>query len=179
MMGWSTGLLLGVLLVGAKASTGQSPASPAPTGGATKVTLAEVVRDLPNYLGSGTSATDAFDNATDAERDAAVAGLMRWLKDDRAQVRGMALLGLSFLYMPRQNERVITCNRYLPVEDVPAVAAYLRDPDSRVRNATFLALGSVETCGHGLDTLVDLVLPMLRDPDILTEYPDPFLYRGR
>lgn len=140
------------------------------------MSLAEVVRNLPHYIEPGTevSYSEAIDNAAPAERDAVVPGLIGWLKDERPRVRGMALLSLSFLYMPTASSRVFTCSRYLPVEDIPIVAAYLKDADSRVRNATFLALSSVENCGHGLDELVDLVLPMLREPDILTEYPDPF-----
>lgn len=171
-----TALLLGSLFVAGKALIGQSAASPASTSGAAKVSLADVVRNLPDYEKPGTELaySEAFENATDAERDTTVPGLIAWLKDDRPQVRGRALLSLSFLYMPRENSRVVTCDRYLPVEDVPVVAAHLRDPDSRVRNATFMALGSVESCGHGLDELVDLVVTMLPERDILTEYPDPF-----
>jgi len=170
-----TALLLGSLFVAGKASFGQSAASPASTSRAAKVSLADVVRNLPDYGKRGPGVySEAFENATDAERDAAVPGLIAWLKDDRPQVRELALLSLSFLYMPRENSRVITCNRYLPVEDVSVVAAHLRDPDSGVRSATFIALGSVEICGHGLDELVDLVVPMLRERDVLTEYPDPF-----
>ena len=171
-----TASLLGFLLVDGTAFVGQSIGPLASAGGVPKVSLADVVRSLPDDSKSGAQAaySEAIESATDAQRDAAVPGLIDWLKDDRAQVRGSALLSLSFLYMPRETSRVVTCSRYLPVEDVPVVAAYLRDPDSRVRNATFIALASVETCGHGLDVLVDLVLPMLRERDILTEYPDPF-----
>ena len=172
----SIAILLGLLLVSNTASGAQSAGPAASTSRASKVSLAEVVRNLPEYInpGTGLNTSKAFENATDEERDAALSGLMGWLNDDRPRVRGLALLWLNFLYMPTGQSRVITCNRYLPVEDVPVVATHLRDPDSRVRNATFLALGSVETCGHGLDQLVDLVVPMLREPDILTEYPDPF-----
>ena len=172
----STGLLLGFLLVGARASNGQSATSPPSTTDAAKVSLAEVVRDLPDYLDSVTLLpfSEAFENATDAERDSAVPGFIAWLKDDRPQVRGVALLSLWMLYIPNGDSQVMTCNRYLPVEDVPVVAAYLRDPDPRVRSGAFIALQTVETCGHGLDELVNLVVPMLREPDVLTEYPDPF-----
>jgi hypothetical protein len=170
----STASLFGLLLVHGTASVCQSP--PASTSKAPKVSLADVVRNLPEYTKPGTQLTysESFENATPEQRDAAVPTLMNWVRDDRPEVRGHALLSLWFLYMPSETSRVITCSRYLPVEDVPIVAAHLRDPDSRVRNATFLALGSVETCGHGIDVLIDLVLPMLREPDILTEYPDPF-----
>lgn len=107
---------------------------------------------------------------------AAVPGLIGWLKDERPGVRGSALLAISFLYMPRENNRVLTCSRYL--QDVPVVAAYLRDGDSGVRGAAFLALKSVENCGHGFDELVEVVVPMLREPDILTESPDPFFVKA-
>ena len=168
--------LFGLLLVHGTVFVGQSVAPPASTSKAPKVSLADVVRNLPEYTKPGTELTysEAFENATPEERDAAVPTVMSWMKDDLPEVRGHALLSLSFLYMPTETSRVITCRRYLPIEDVPIVAAYLRDPDSRVRNATFLALGSVETCGHGLDVLIDLILPMLREPNVLTEYPDPF-----
>ena len=171
-----TVLLLGLLFVGGKASGCQSAGPTASPNKVSKVSLADVVRNLPEYIEPGTESTysEALDNATAVERDSAVSGLIGWLNDGRPRVRGMALLSLSFLYMPTGTSRVITCSRYLPVEDVPVVAAHLRDPDSRVRNATFIALGSVENCGHGLDKLVDLVVPMLREPEILTEYPDPF-----
>ena len=171
-----TALLLGLLFVDGKPSVGQSAGPSASTSRASKVSLAEVVRNLPNYTKPGTELnySEAFENATPPERDAALPGLVGWLKDDQPRVRGLALLSISFLYMSREKDRVITCSRYLPVEDVPVVAAYLRDADSRVRNATFLALTSVENCGHGLDELVDLVVPMLREPAVLTEYPDPF-----
>jgi hypothetical protein len=175
-----TALLLGLPFVVGEASVAQSAGSSPSTNRVSKVSLAEVVRNLPNYLEPGTESTyeEAIEKATDAERDAAVPGLIGWLKDDRPRVRASALLTLSFLYMPRENDRMITCNRYLPVEDIPIVAAHLRDTDSRVRNATFIALGSVEICGHGLDELVDLVVPMLREPDILTESPDPFFVKA-
>jgi hypothetical protein len=171
-----TASLFGLLLVNGTPSVGQSAAPPASTSKTPKVSLADVVRNLPEYSKPGTQLTysEAFENATPEERDAAVPTVMSWIRDDRPEVRGHALLSLSFLYMPSVTSRVITCSRYLPVEDVPIVATHLRDPDSRVRNATFLALGSVKTCGHGLDVLIDLVLPMLREADILTEYPDPF-----
>lgn len=170
-----TALLLGLLLVDGKASVGQSAGSPASTTRASNVSLAEVVRNLPDYEpGKDLTYSEAFENATPAELDAALPGLVGWLKNDQPRVRGLALLSIGFLYMPREKDRVITCKRYLPVEDVPVVAANLQDADSRVRHATFLALASVETCGHGLDELVDLVVPMLREPDVLTEYPDPF-----
>lgn len=171
-----TALLLGLLPVDTTAFLGQSAGAPVSTTKAPKVSLADVVRTLPDYIKPGMEASysEAIENATAAERDAAAPGLIGWLSDDRPQVRGNALLALSFLYMPSGTSRVVTCRRYLPVEDVPIVAAHLRDPDSRVRNATFIALGSVEICGHGMDVLVDLVVPMLREPDILTEYPDPF-----
>jgi hypothetical protein len=170
-----TALLLGLLFVDGKASVGQSAGPSASTSRASKVSLAEVVRNLPDYIKPGTQLTysEAFENATPAERDAALPGLVGWLKDDQPRVRGLALLSISLLYMPGEKDRVITCSRYLPVEDVPVVAAYLRDADSGVRTATFLALQSVEICGHGMDELIGLVVPMLREPDILTEYPDP------
>ena len=175
-----TALLLGLLFVNGKASVGQSAGPSASTNRASKVSLAEVVRNLPDYIKPGTELaySEAIENATPAERDAALPGLIGWLKDDQPRVRGMALLSISFLYMTHERDRVTTCSRYLPVEDVPVVAAYLTDADSRVRNATFLALASVENCGHGLDELVDLVVPMLRKPDVLTEYPDPFFVEG-
>lgn len=175
-----TGLLFGFLLLGREASNGQSAASPASASGTAKVSLADVVRTLPHYVEPGTelSYSEAVENATATERDAALQGLIAWLKDERPRVRGLALLSISFLYMPSERSRVITCSRFLPVEDIPVVAAHLRDSDPRVRNATFLALGSVETCGHGMDELVELVLPLLREPDILTEYPDPFFVEG-
>lgn len=171
-----TASLFGFLLVHGTVSVGQSVAPPASTSKASKVSLAEVVRNLPDYTKPGTELTysEAFENATPEERDAAVPTVMSWFDDDRPEVRGHALLSLSFLYMPSETSQVITCSRYLPIEDVAIVAAHLRDPDSRVRNATVLALGSIEACGHGLDVLIDLVLPMLREPDVLTEYPDPF-----
>ncbi len=168
--------LVGLVLLRGTVTSGQSFGPPASANKAPKVSLADVVRNLPAYTKLGTELTysEAFENATSEERDAAVPTLMSWVQDERPEVRGHALLSLSFVYMPSEKSRVISCSRYLPVEDVPIVAAHLRDPDSRVRNATFLALGSVETCGHGLDALIDLVLPMLREPDVLTEYPDPF-----
>lgn len=175
-----TALLLGLLFVDGKAAVGQS-AGPSPsTGRVPKVSLAEVVRDFPDHRKpNGESGyLEAIENATDAERDAAVPRLIGWLKDERPGVRGSALLALSLLYMPRENNRVIACDRYLPVEDVPVVAAHLRDADSGVRSSAFLALQSVQTCGHGWDELVEVVVPMLREPDILTESPDPFFVRA-
>jgi hypothetical protein len=171
-----TALLLGLLFVDGPASACRSAGPSASASKASEVSLADVIRNLPDYIKPGAELTysEAFGNATPAERDAALPGLVGWLKDDQPRVRGLALLSISFLYMPRDKDRVITCSRYLPVEDVPVVAAHLRDTDSRVRNATFLALASVENCGHGLNELVDLVVPMLSEADVLTEYPDPF-----
>ena len=168
-------LLLGPTFVGGKASGAQSTRSAALPNLTPKVSLADVVRNLPDYVKPGTELTysEVFENATIEERDAAVSRLIGWLKDDRPRVRQLALLSLSFVYMPTATSRINTCSRYLPVEDVPIVAAHLRDPDSRARSVTLIALGSVQTCGHGLDELVRFVVPMLREPDILTEYPDP------
>jgi hypothetical protein len=174
---WLAALLLGLLSVDGNASAVQSAGPPAPMSRTSNVSLAEVVHNLPHYIepGMGLTYSEAIDNAAPAERDAAVSELIGWLKDERPRVRGLALNSLGFLYMPTTpSSRVITCSRYLPVKDIPIGAAYLRDADSRVRNATLLALSSVENCGHGLDELVVLVLPILREPDILTEYPDPF-----
>jgi hypothetical protein len=168
--------LFGLLLVHGTTLTGQEAVSPASPGKAETVSLADVARNLPEYSKPGTELafSQAFENATSEERDAALPTLMSWINDDRPEVRRHALLSLSFLYMPSATSQVIPCRRYLPMEDVRPVAEHLRDADWRARNVTFLALGSVEACGHGLDVLIGLVLPMLRNPEILTEYPDPF-----
>lgn len=172
----STGFLLLSLLVGWKASSAQ-PTSPAvPTSEVARVSLADVVRTLPEYVKPGrqVSYSQAFENATGPERDAAVPNLIAWLKDDQPDVRRLALLLLGVLYMPPDKDPEPLCTRFLPAQYVPVVAASLKDPNAKVRSVAFLALQSVESCGHGMDELVVLVVPMLRDPDVLAEYPDPF-----
>ena len=171
-----TTLLVGIFVAVGTASFGQSAAPPASTGKPLMVSLADVIRDLPDYIkpGKEMAYSQALENAAPQQRDAVVPALMRWVNDDRSQVRGNALILLGLLYLPSETSRVSNCSRHLPVDDLPSVAAHLKDADSRVRNATFIALGSVETCGHGMDVLTSLVVPMLHDPDSLTEYPDPF-----
>ena len=171
----ATMLLVGIIFFGGNASTAQQSA-PFPQTSAIQVSLAEVVRNLPEYI-SGDSKESAYEeaiqNATVAERDSALPKLMEWLGDERFRVRGKALLTLSFLYWPSpKRPGPITS---LPVQYVPAVAARLRDSDPRVRNAAFLAAVTVgHGGGEGMDELTKLVVPMLREPDVLTEYPDPF-----
>lgn len=150
--------------------------TPAPAADAKPpVPLADVVRDLPDYQGSDKILlyTEAFDHATPAEREAAVPGLIAWLKDDRPRVRMQALASLYILFLPSETHPEAYCSRYLPEQDVPVVAEHLRDPDVQVRSKTVLALQTVVQCGHGRSELVNIVLPMLKDADALTQVPDP------
>lgn len=169
------GLFLMLLFAEGNTSSAQSVTPPAPTSGTTKVSLADVVRNLPEYEKPGLpSVSEVFENATAQERDSALPGFVAWLKDDRPRVRWLAVLSIGSLYLPSEKRPEPPCSAFLPVEYVPVVAARLKDSDAQVRRVTFIALQTVEICGHGMDGLVAFVVPMLRDPDILTEYPDPF-----
>jgi hypothetical protein len=173
-----TGLFVAILFLGGDASTAQQGAPPSGAV-ASQTSLAEVVRNLPEYIqGQKESAYEAaIQNATVAERDSALSRLMQWLEDERFQVRGKALLMLSFLCRPTDKRPGPTFS--LPVEYVPAVAARLRDSDPRVRSAAlFAALTVGYGGGAGMDELTKLVVPMLREPDVLTEDPDPSFIEG-
>jgi hypothetical protein len=172
----AAGLLVGFLFVAGLVVTSAQNVSPALAGVGTRVGLAEVVRNLPEYLPAEKQEAylGAIENATGTERDAAVPDLMRWVDDQRSRVRGLALSSLYLLYMPTETGPGQAYRRSLPIQYVATVAAHLRDPDPRVRSATFVALQSVEYSGAGMDELVALVVPMLREPDAVTEYPDPF-----
>lgn len=154
----------------------QQSVSPSRAAATTPVSLAEVVRNLPDYAQAEKQADYALamENATAAERDSALPGFMQWLKDERPKVRGLALLSLDLLYMPSEKRPGSGYGASLPAQYVPAVAEHLRDPDPAVRNVAFVALRPTEYSGVGLDELIRLVLPMLREPDAVTEYPDPF-----
>jgi len=169
------GLLLGFLFVDGRTSNSQSPAPAVSTSGVAKVSLADVVRNLPDYVDSVKTEnySQALEDATTPERDSAVPELIGWLKDDRPRVREKALFSIGLLYMPIGKHPEPMCSAFLPVQYVPVVAARFRDPDARVRSATLFALQSVEACGHGMDELIQLVVPMLHEPDAVTEYPDP------
>ncbi len=171
-----TGLFVGFLLTGENALTARQVVSPSQAPVAARVSLAEVVRNLPVYLQAETQADylGAIENATVVERDSALPNLMQWLEDERPRIRGLALLSLSLLYFPSEKRPERPYSDPLPVRYIPAVAAHLRDPDPAVRNVAFAALQSTEYSGVGLDELIKLVVPMLREPDVVTEYPDPF-----
>jgi hypothetical protein len=177
-----TALLAALLFAAVNASTTStaataqqtvSPSQPPPT---TPVPLAEVVRNLPEYgqAATQTAYLGAIEHATITERDAAIPALVHWLEDPQPRVRGLALLSLSLLYMPSEARPQPPYSTSLPLQYLPAVAAHLRDPDPSVRNVAFAALQSVEYSGVGMDELVRLVVPMLREPDVVTEYPNPF-----
>ncbi len=170
------GLLAGFLFAAGNASTAQQSVLPYQAKPTAPVVLAEVVRNLPQYMQAETQSAylAAIENAMIAERDSALPNLMQWLKDERPRVRGLALLSLNLLYKPGEKRTGSVSSSSLPVQYVPAVAAHLRDSDPSVRNVAFGALQSVEYSGVGMDELVKLVVPMLREPDVVTEYPDPF-----
>ena len=170
------GLLAGFLLAEGNASTAQQSLSPYQAAATARMSLAEVVRNLPEYIKAEMQPAylRAFQNATIAERDSALPNLMQWLEDERPRVRDLTLVSLSLLYMPSEKRPGPRYSTSLPVQYVPAVAAHLRDPDPAVRNVAFAALQSVEYSGVGMDELIKLVVPMLREPDVVTEYPDPF-----
>lgn len=171
-----TGLLLGFLFAGGNALIAQQRA-PTPQGSlATPPTLAAVARNLPHYAQQKEQAnySRAIENATAAERDSALPDFIYWIEDARPQVRRFSLLSLDVLYLPSEKRQGPGYLGSLPVEDVPAVAAHLRDPDLSVRNATFSALQPTVSSGVGMDELIKLVMPMLREPDVMMQYPDPF-----
>jgi hypothetical protein len=170
------GLIAGFLCVAGTASAAQQSVSSTQVAVITQVSLAEVARDLPEYVqGEQQSAyLGAIEDATNAERDSAIPNLIRWIDDERPKVRGLALLSLNLLYLPSEKRPGFGYTRSLPVQFIPAVAAHLRDTDPALHNVALAALQSVEYSGVGMDELVALVVPMLREPDVLVEYPDPF-----
>lgn len=155
------------------AQQGSRPTQNVPT---TTISLAEVSDHLPDYLGQGSQAAYlvAVENATATERDAAIPSFMKWSDDSNPKVRGLALLSLNLLYLPSDKRPGPPYSSALPVQYIPAVVAHLHDPDPGVRKVTFAALQSVEYSGVGMQELIGLLLPMLRDPDVLVEPPDPF-----
>jgi hypothetical protein len=170
-----TGLLVGFLFCGGKVLITQQVVPPSQPANS-RVSLAEVVRNLPEYI-QGVTQSDylrAVEGATVAERGSALPSLIQWLEDERPRVRGLALLSLYLLYLPSENRPEPPYSDSIPVQYIPAVAAHLRDPDPTVRNSALAALQPTEYSGIGLDELVRLVVPMLREPDVVTEYPDPF-----
>ena len=170
-------LLTAFLLAPGAPSTAQQTAS-SNQAASPQITLGELVRTLPDYMQPGPpqpAYLSAIEDASDAEREAALVPLMQWIGDERPKVRGFALLTLGLLYMPSEKRPSPGNTVSLPARYVPAVASHLLDPDPSNRNVTLLALNSVEYHGgEGLEQLTALVLPMLRQPDVLTEYPDPF-----
>ena len=140
------------------------------------VSLAEVVRTLPEYIQSEKQSAyiEAIENATSAERNSAIESLIRWMDDERSNVRGLALLSVNLLYIPSDKRPGPMYSASLPTQYIPAVAAHLRDPDPALHNVAFAALQSVEYSGVGMEQLIALVLPMLREPNVLVEYPNPF-----
>jgi hypothetical protein len=170
-----TGLLVAILFVSGDDSTAQQSAPPSQAVIA-QASLTEVVRSLPEYTQAEKQSAylGAIENATVGERDSALPKLMQWLEDERPRVRGVALLSLNLLYIPSDKRPGRPYSTSLPVQYIPAVAARLRDPDPTVRKIAFAALQSVEYNGAGMDELTKLVVPMLREADVVTEYPDPF-----
>lgn len=162
-----------------------TPASPRPAAyasqaAATSVRLAEVARDLPAYIQPSRQSAymDAIEGASRSDRDDAIPTVVAWLSDRRPQVRALSLLTLNLLYLPGDKRPGRPFSEALPVTYLPTVASRLRDPDLAVRRATFGALQSTENSGIGMDQLVELVLPMLRDPGVLNEPPDPFFTKS-
>jgi len=174
----ATGFLAGFLLAGGNTSIAQQTFSRFQAAATTPVNLSEVVRNLPEYSQPEQQQRDAYlaaiENATIAERDLALPNLMQWIEDKRPEVRVLALLSLELLYLPSDKRPGSDYRSSYPAQYVPAVAAHLRDPDPAVRKVAFAALQPVQYSGVGLDELIKLVVPMLREPDVLTEYPDPF-----
>ena len=150
--------------------------SPSQGAAITQVSLADVVRNLPEYIQAEKQSAyfGAIENATNAERDSAIPNLIKWIDDEQSKVRGLALLSLNLLYIPSEKRPGAMYSTSLPVQYIPAVAAHLRDPDPALHNVAFAALQSVEYSGVGMDELIKLVVPMLREPDVVIEYPDPF-----
>ncbi len=141
-----------------------------------RVSLADLVERLPDYveMKSSSAYTSATETANTSERDAAIPKLMPWIEDERPEVRRLALLTLYLVYLSSEARPGQDLRTSVPAQYVPAIAAHLRDPDLRVRKAAAAALLPTEYSGVGLDELVRLVAPMLHEPDVLTEYPDPF-----
>ncbi len=141
-----------------------------------RVSLAELVEHLPEYVQTKPrlAYTGAIEDAPIAERDAAIPKLMPWIQDGRPEVRRLALLTIYLLYLPSQARPGQDYRVSFPIQYVQGIAAHLRDSDLGVRKAAAAALLPTEYSGVGLDELVRLVVPMLREQDILTEYPDPF-----
>ena len=171
-----TALIAWLLIFGGNASIAQQSVSPSQEAAIPKVSLAEVVQNLPEYVQAEKQSAylGAIENATIAERDSAIPVLMQWVDDERSKVRGLALLSLYLLYLPSEKRPGAMYSASLPVQYIPTVAAHLRDPDPALHNVTFAALQSVEYSGVGMDELIKLVVPMLREPDVVVEYPDPF-----
>ncbi len=167
-------LLGGFLCAGESALKAQQIVTPASDATA-QVSLTDMVRRFPEYAEAHDPLPylGALENATIAERDAALPALMQWCEDKRSVVRSHALFTLWFLYMPSEKRPEPPFSNSLPIKYIAAVAAHLLDPDRGVRPVTSLALRSTEYSGIGLDDLVRLVVPMLREPDVVIEYPDP------
>ena len=169
-------LLVGSLAVDGKLAVAQQSVVPMPQIAASaQVSLAAIVDDLPAHLEAvkDPAFEKAIENATAAERDGVLPELMGWVDDKRPEVRGIALLMLDLLYLP--TEQQTGWNGSVPVRYIPAVAAHLLDPDPRLCRVAFAALQPVTNTRVGLDELVRLVLPMLRNPEAVADYRDTWL----
>ncbi len=120
----------------------------------------------------------AIENATTADRDAALPGLVHWLEDERPWVRSSAFLSIRLLYLPSEKRPNTLDGMTLPAQYVPPIAAHLRDRDVGVRSLALAALEPAEYSQAGRDELIRLLIPMLREPDALTEYPNPTFIEG-
>ncbi len=142
-------------------------------------TFADSVRDLPDLAGSrDRKASDAFAAAllssTEPERLAAVPDLMRWTEDPRPEVRESALATVALIYYAFPPANGFAHRSSLPLQDIEPVAAHLLDTVGAVRPKAALALVSANYTSGGQAELNRLLLPLLRNPDIFTRFPDPF-----
>ena len=172
----STGLFAGLLFAAANILNIQQTSVYASLASAPQVSLPELVRKLPAYTEpyQREVSSAVIENASLQERNAVLPDLMSWLGDERPNVRSTALAFVCMIYSPSGSLQERSETRSLPLQYIPAVAARLRDPDPTVRRFALVALQPAEDTGIGMSEVATLVLPMLREPDILTEYPDPF-----
>ncbi|MDE1160521.1 MAG: hypothetical protein PW792_01090 [Acidobacteriaceae bacterium] len=168
------GTLCAAAPYGAAQRAATTPAEP-------NLTLGSLVEHLPEHVSPANPLQISMvaEEATASERDNAIPQLIRWTSDERLRVRQNAMMLLGLLYLPGAKRPAHSPYASLPVQYLPTIAAHLRDPDLILRRGAFLALQPTELSGSGLQELIHLVLPMLREPDVLVQAPDPFFIESQ
>ncbi len=141
--------------------------------------LQELIDQLPLVAASGPEQFGKWSEAISAKPAAewrtALPRLVHWVDDDRPAVRFFALIALASLPLPNDAGPNGTQQRQpvsLTLENVDTIARHVHDPDASVRGPALLALQPTLRSLLFRERVVVDLLPILREPDALTKYPD-------